>query len=72
MITVQLDQILEKRGITLAELSRRIDITPVNLSILKNGHAKAIRFTTLAAICAELECQPGDILRFTPTSTADD
>lgn len=65
MITVQLDQILEERGITLAELSRRIDITPANLSILKNGRAKAIRFTTLAAICAELKCQPGDILQFT-------
>ncbi|MEU8310040.1 helix-turn-helix transcriptional regulator [Actinomadura sp. NPDC048955] len=61
-ITVHLDAILAERGITLVELAERVGVTPVNLSILKNGRAKAIRFTTLSALCRELACQPGDIL----------
>ncbi|GGT77719.1 MULTISPECIES: helix-turn-helix domain-containing protein [Actinomadura] len=61
-ITVHLDAILADRGITLVELAERVGVTPVNLSILKNGRAKAIRFTTLSALCRELGCQPGDIL----------
>jgi putative transcriptional regulator len=61
-IFVNLDEILEKRGMTLTELSERIDITLANLSILKTGKAKAVRFSTLDAICDALKCQPGDIL----------
>ncbi|MEV4008756.1 helix-turn-helix transcriptional regulator [Actinomadura sp. NPDC049753] len=64
-ITVHLDAILADRGITLVELAERVGVTPVNLSILKNGRAKAIRFTTLSALCRELDCQPGDILSHT-------
>ena len=61
-IAIHLDAMLEKRGMTLTELSERVDITLANLSILKTGKAKAIRFSTLEAICRELGCQPGDIL----------
>ena len=53
-----------KRKISLGELAERIDLTPANLSILKTGKAKAVRFSTLEAICKELDCQPGDILEF--------
>lgn len=63
-ITVHLDAILHERRMTLAELSDQVGITPANLSILKTGKAKAMRFSTLAKICEVLECQPGDILRF--------
>ncbi|MBD8346373.1 MULTISPECIES: helix-turn-helix domain-containing protein [unclassified Dysgonomonas] len=63
-IIVNLDVMMAKRKISLNELSERIDITPANLSILKTGKAKAIRFSTLEAICKELDCQPGDILEF--------
>lgn len=56
-----LDALLEARGMTLTELARRVDITIANLSILKNDRAKAVRFSTLAAICHELQCQPGDL-----------
>ncbi|MDR1983976.1 MAG: helix-turn-helix transcriptional regulator [Prevotellaceae bacterium] len=63
-IIVNLDVMMAKRKISLNELSQKIDITPANLSILKTGKAKAIRFSTLDAICRELECQPGDILEF--------
>lgn len=63
-IKVNLDLILVKRGMTLTELSERVDITISNLSILKTGKAKAIRFSTLAAICEALGCQPGDILEY--------
>ena len=59
---MELDVMLARRKMTLAELSRRIGITTANLSILKNGHAKAIRLSTLEAICRELNCQPGDII----------
>lgn len=63
-IIVNLDVMMAKRKITLNELSEKVDITPANLSILKTGKAKAIRFSTLEAICKELDCQPGDILEF--------
>ena len=63
-ITVKLDDLLYRRRMTLTELAETVDITLANLSILKTGKAKAIRFSTLAAICAALECQPGDILAF--------
>ena len=61
-IVVHLDTLLAERGMTLTELSELVGITLVNLSVLKNGHARAIRFSTLAAICRALECQPGDLL----------
>lgn len=64
-INVKLDDMLYERRMTLTELSERIDITLANLSILKTGKARAIRFSTLEAICKALECQPGDILEFT-------
>ena len=64
-ITVKLDDMLYERRMTLTELSEKIDITLANLSILKTGKARAIRFSTLEAICKVLECQPGDILEFT-------
>jgi len=64
MIIVNLDVMLAKRKMSSGELAQRIDITPANLSILKTGKAKAIRFSTLEAICRELDCQPGDILEF--------
>jgi putative transcriptional regulator len=63
-ITVHLDDLLSERGMTLTELADRIGITVVNLSVLKNGRARAIRFSTLSALCQVLECQPGDLLRF--------
>ncbi|NDV79646.1 helix-turn-helix transcriptional regulator [Dysgonomonas sp. 511] len=63
-IIVNLDVMMAKRKMSLNELSEKVDITPANLSILKTGKAKAIRFSTLEAICKELECQPGDILEF--------
>lgn len=64
-VIVALDVVLEKREMTLTELSQAIGITMANLSILKTGKAKAIRFSTLSALCEVLNCQPGDILRFT-------
>ena len=63
-IVVKLDDLLHARGMTLTELAERVDITLANLSILKTGKAKAIRFSTLEAICAVLECQPGDLLGY--------
>jgi len=63
-ILVNLDDMLHERRMTLTELAARVDITVANLSILKTGKAKAIRFSTLEAICAELACQPGDLLEF--------
>lgn len=65
-IVVNLDIELVRRRLTLTQLAERIGITPVNLSILKNNHAKAIRFSTLDAICRELGCQPADILAYVP------
>ncbi|HOP21263.1 MAG TPA: helix-turn-helix transcriptional regulator [Amphiplicatus sp.] len=63
-ILVKLDRVLLDRGMSLTELSERVGVTIANLSILKTGKAKAIRFSTLEAICKELSCQPGDILFF--------
>jgi putative transcriptional regulator len=63
-IKVKLDVVLARRNMTLTELSERIGITPANLSILKTGKGKAMRFSTLEAICHELNCQPGDILEY--------
>ena len=63
-VHVKLDDLLHTRRMTLTELAERVDITLANLSILKTGKAKAIRFSTLEAICRELECQPGDLLGF--------
>ena len=63
-IKVKLDMVMARRGMTLTSLSERIGITPANLSILKTGKGKAVRFSTLEAICHELHCQPGDILEY--------
>jgi putative transcriptional regulator len=65
-IRVHLDALLADRGLTLAELARRVGVTVVNLSVLKNDRARAVRFSTLTAICKELDCQPGDLLTFDP------
>ena len=65
-VAVRLDDLLHQRRMTLTELAGRIDITLANLSILKTGKARAIRFSTLEAICEALECQPGDLLAFMP------
>lgn len=64
LIQVTLERLLGQRGMTLTELSERVGITLANLSILKTGKARAIRFSTLAALCRELQCQPGDLLRY--------
>lgn len=64
MIEIDLDVMLALRKMTSAELAEKIDITPANLSILKTGKAKAIRFSTLEAICKTLQCQPGDIIKY--------
>ena len=69
-ILVKLDDLLHDRRMTLTELAERIDITLANLSILKTGKARAIRFSTLQAICEVLACQPGDLLEFRPDSGA--
>ncbi|GAB3213379.1 helix-turn-helix domain-containing protein [Marinactinospora thermotolerans] len=63
-IEVHLDRLLAERGMTLSELAGRVGVTVANLSILKNGRAKAIRFSTLSAVCRELGCQPGDLLTY--------
>jgi putative transcriptional regulator len=63
-ISVKLDERLDEKGMTLTELAERVGLTLANLSILKTGKARAIRFSTLAAICRELECQPGDLLAY--------
>jgi putative transcriptional regulator len=65
MIEIELDVLLAMRKMTSLELAEKIGITPANLSILKTNKAKAIRFSTLEAICRVLECQPGDIIRYT-------
>ena len=66
-IIVNLDVMMAKRKMSLNELSEKVDVTPANLSILKTGKAKAIRFTTLEAICKALDCQPADILQYAET-----
>ena len=65
-IMVNLDVMMAKRKMSLGELSQRVDVTMANLSILKNNKAKAVRFSTLEAICKALDCQPGDILEYVP------
>lgn len=64
-VVCRLDDLLQQRGMTLAELSRQIDISVVNLSVLKNNRARAVRFTTLTALCEALECTPGDLFVLT-------
>jgi putative transcriptional regulator len=65
-IIVTLDMVLAQRKLRSGDLAERVDLTPANLSILKTGKAKAIRFSTLEALCRELACQPGDLLKFEP------
>ncbi len=69
-IAVMLDDLLHERRMTLTELAEKVDITLANLSILKTGKARAIRFSTLEAICAALGCQPGELLAFEPRGDA--
>jgi putative transcriptional regulator len=69
-IIVNLDIMMARRKINLSELAGKVDLTLANLSILKNGHARAIRFSTLEALCQALGCQPGDILEYRPDETA--
>ena len=71
-IIVKLDDMLHARRMTLTDLSEKVDISLPNLSILKTGKARAIRFSTLEAICAALSCQPGDLLGFDPTIKAEE
>lgn len=70
MITVHPDVLLAHRQMTLTELSERVGITLANLSILKSGKAKAVRFSTLAALCQALDCQPGELLAYAPDPAA--
>lgn len=72
MIRIDLDVMLARRKMSLTELSEQVGVTLPNLSILKKGHAKAIRFSTLDAICRALDCQPGDILVWTPGEQPED
>mgnify|MGYP000905538725 FL=1 len=65
-IVVDIDVMLARRKMAVGDLAARIGITPANLAVLKNGRAKAVRFTTLDALCEVLECQPGDLLRWEP------
>jgi putative transcriptional regulator len=70
-IVVHLDRPLEEREMTLTELAERVDVTVVNLSILKNGRARAIRFSTLTALCKTLGCQPGELLGYQDSTNPD-
>jgi putative transcriptional regulator len=70
-IVVDIDVMLAKRKMSVGVLAERVGITPANLAVLKNGRAKAVRFTTLAALCEVLDCQPGDLLRWEPDDLAD-
>ena len=70
-IVVDIDVMLAKRKMAVGTLAERVGITPANLAVLKNGRAKAVRFTTLAAVCKVLECQPGDLLRWEPDEDED-
>lgn len=72
MIVVNLDVMMAKRKIGLGELAEKVDITMANLSVLKNNKARAVRFSTLAALCLALDCQPGDILAWEPDKEEDD
>ncbi|MFI9612945.1 helix-turn-helix domain-containing protein [Streptomyces sp. NPDC052023] len=69
-IAVDIDVMLARRKLSVGELAERVGITPANLAVLKNGRAKAVRFSTLAALCEVLECQPGDLLRWEPEEDA--
>ena len=68
-IVVDIDVMLARRKMSVGTLAERIGITPANLAVLKNGRAKAVRFTTLGALCDALECQPGDLLRWKPDTS---
>jgi putative transcriptional regulator len=70
-IVVDIDVMLAKRKMAVGALADRVGITPANLAVLKNGRAKAVRFTTLAALCKVLDCQPGDLLRWEPEDQSD-
>ncbi|CAN7234428.1 helix-turn-helix transcriptional regulator [Arthrobacter sp. LjRoot78] len=70
-IVVDIDVMLAKRKMPVGALADRVGITPANLAVLKNGRAKAVRFTTLEALCEVLECQPGDLLRWEPGESAE-
>ena len=65
-IVVRIDVELARRKMSVGEFAERVGLTPANVAVLKNGRAKAVRFTTLAALCAALDCQPGDLLRWEP------
>lgn len=71
-IKVDLNVVMAKKGIGAGELAERVGITPANLSILKNNKARAIRFSTLEALCRELDCQPGELIRYIPEETGND
>ncbi|MER7399109.1 helix-turn-helix transcriptional regulator [Streptomyces sp. NPDC000151] len=71
-IVVDLDRRLAERGLAVGEFAALIGITPANLAVLKNGRAKAVRFTTLDAICRALDCRPGDVLRWVPDDAGGD
>ena len=70
-IVVNIDVMMARRKMSLNELAEKVDITPANLSILKTGKAKAIRFSTLEAVCRVLDCQPGDIIEYRPDAPAE-
>lgn len=70
MIRVKIDEILDLRGMSVGEFADKVGITPANVAVLKNGRAKAVRFSTLEAICQVLECQPGDILEYVDSGDA--
>lgn len=70
-IVVDIDVMLARRKMPVAVLAERVGITPANLAVLKNGRAKAVRFTTLEALCQALDCQPGDLLRWEPDGAVD-
>ena len=70
LIYSRLDELLHARGMTLADLSRAVGVSTVNLSVLKNGHARAVRFSTLAAVCEALNCDVGDLLTIHPPQPA--
>lgn len=70
MIRVKIDEILDLRGMSVGEFANKVGITPANVAVLKNGRAKAVRFSTLEAICQVLECQPGDILEYVDSGDA--
>ena len=71
MMIINIDVMLAKRKMAVGTLAERVGITPANLAVLKNGRAKAVRFTTLAALCQALDCQPGDLLRWEPEDPSD-